>query len=137
MGIFDDDPFEELMREFLGNAPSRRRKQFVKGEEEDRTIDFVEDDDYVYIVFELRGYNEKDISLNIQGKELEVTAQKENGEQIQEYLRQKLRQGIQLKKQLPDFVSPKNTTHTMRNGVLEIVFLKTGGKNDARKIKVH
>lgn len=143
MSFFDDndDPFDSIVREFFGGSPMRRggrREQFIRGEDEDRTIDFIEDDDYVYLIFELLGFNEKDVSVIIKGKELEITAQKSNEENMQEYFNQKLRQGLVLKKQLPNFVSLKNFSHTMRNGILEIIFTKTngGGKNERRKVKI-
>jgi HSP20 family molecular chaperone IbpA len=126
MSLFDDDPFEEIVREFFGGTPKRKREEFIKGEEEDRVIDFVEDTDYVYVVFELPGYNEKDIFVTVKGNNLEIRAQKSSDEKVQDYLSKKLKQGIYLKKQLPNFVSNKNFNYTMKNGVLEVVFLKTG-----------
>ncbi len=144
MSFFDDndDPFDSIVREFFGGSPIRRkREQFIRGENEDRTIDFVEDEDYVYLVFELPGFNEKDISVIVKGKELEITAQKSNGEGMQDYLHQKLRQGLHVKKTLPNFVSSKDFKHTMRNGILEIIFTKSnnGGikRNERRKVKIN
>jgi len=141
MGFFDDnDPFEGIMREFFGGSPTTRsRRQFIRGEEEDRNIDFVEDERKVYLIFELPGFREKDISLEIKGKDLEISAQKKNGESMQDYLGQKLRQGIVIKKKLPNIVNPKNSFHTIRNGILEIVFnkIKGGVKNESRKIRIN
>lgn len=146
MSFFDDneDPFDSIVREFFGGSPmrrGRRREQFIRGEDEDRTIDFVEDENHVYLVFELPGFNEKDVSVIVKGKELEITAQKSNGENMQDYLHQKLRQGLFVKKQLPNFVSPKNFNHTIRNGILEIVFTKTNNKgvnkDERRKVKIN
>jgi HSP20 family molecular chaperone IbpA len=133
MGFFDDnDPFNSIVREFFGDLPIRRngiRQKFIMGEDEDRTIDFVEDENNIYLVFELPGYHEKDISVIVKGKELEITAHKSNGENIQDYLHQKLRQGLHLKKQLPNFVNPKDFSYTMKNGVLEMIFIKFKGGN--------
>ena len=81
------------------------------------------------MVFELPGYYEKDISVIAKGKELEIIANKFNGENIQDYLHQKLRQRLHFKKQLPDFINAKSCHHTMRNGILEIVFNKSNGRN--------
>ncbi|RLG12642.1 hypothetical protein DRN69_06550 [Candidatus Pacearchaeota archaeon] len=138
MGFFDDDPFEDIVREFFSSSPvTRHREQFIIGEDEDRIIDFVEDKDKVYLVFELPGYNEKDISVIVKGKELKITAQKSNRENIQDYLYQKLSQGFSIKKNLPNFVSPKNFSYTMRNGVLEIVFNKASwNEYNSRKSKL-
>ena len=129
MSFFDDenDPFDDIIREFFGGSPirrSRKREQFISGEDEDRTIDFVEDENYVYLIFELPGFNEKDISVIVKGKELEITAHKSNGENIPDYLHQKLRQGLHVKKRLPNFVSSKKFKKSMRNGILEIKFIK-------------
>lgn len=136
MGFFDDnnDPFDSIMREFFGGSPiQREEKQFIRGENEDRTIDFVEDGGYVYLVFELPGFNEKDISVILKGKELEVTAQKSTRENVQDYLHRKLRQGLHIKKRIPNFISPKKFKHTMRNGILEIMFSKTDKREYKRK----
>ena len=47
MGFFDDDddPFEGIVREFFGPSIRRgRRETIADGEEEERNIDFVEDE---------------------------------------------------------------------------------------------
>ncbi|GEM_PF-949383 len=128
MGFFDDeDPFDSIVREFFGGEPLHRRKrreQFIRGEDEERKIDFVEDEDYVYFIFELPGFSEKDVSVIVNGRELEISAEKVNGEGIQDYLHQKLRQGLVIRRELPNFVSNKGFSHTIKNGVLEIVFNK-------------
>jgi len=136
MGFFEDnDPFESIVREFFGHSPSTRasagRKHsetIIQGEEEDRIIDFVEDENSIYLVFELPGYNEKDVSVTIKGKDLEIRVAKNNescyAEKAQEYLIQKLCQGIFIKKTLPKFIQPKGFKHTMKNGILEIIFSK-------------
>jgi len=139
MGFFDDDPFEDIMREFFGSSPVvRRREEFIRGEDEDRIIDFIEDGDNVYLVFELPGYNEKDIEVTVAGRELEVSAKKENNEKMQDYLSQKLRKGVVIKKKLPNFVNPRGFSYTVKNGVLEVIFKKlAGGKgNEPRKVQV-
>jgi HSP20 family molecular chaperone IbpA len=125
MGFFDDDPFDEIVREFFGGSPVRKSKQqFIRGEEEDRIIDFVEDENKIYLVFELPGYHEKDVSVKANGKILEISAKKINGENIQDYLNQKLRHGLMIKKQLPNSANPKKFSYTMRNGILEVIFEK-------------
>lgn len=127
MSFFDnnEDPFDSIVREFFGGSPIRRRNnQFIENEEEDRTVDFIEDESQVYLIFELPGFSEKDISINIKGKELEISAEKNKREDTQEYLNQKLSQGLNIKKKLPSFIKAKNFKHTMKNGVLEIIFKK-------------
>jgi len=129
MSFFNDDPFEEIVREFFEGSPVRRarQEQFIRGEDEERIIDFVEDNNKVYLVFELPGFNDKDISVKIKAKELEISAKKSNGESIQDYLDQKLRQGIVIQKKLPKIVNTSRVHHYVNNGVLEIVFDKQKG----------
>ena len=129
MGFFEeDDSFENIVRELFEGRTSRIRKdsygQIVESEKEERVIDFIEDENYVYIIFEIPGFNEKDISILIKGKELEITAKKRNIGEVQNYLMQKLNQGFFIKKNLPNFIKTKNFKHTVKNGVLEIVFIK-------------
>lgn len=127
MSPFGNDPFDEIIREFFGQAPSARRRhreQFIEGEDDDRIIDFIEDNKKIYLVFELPGYEEKDVSVNVEGRNLKVEAKKTNGENIQDYLNQKLKRGVVLQKTIPDFVDSKKFSQTMKNGVLEIVFDK-------------
>jgi len=123
MGFFNDDPFDELIRDFFGHSSGgRRREQFIKGEDEDRFIDFVEDDKNVYLVFELPGYSEKDVLIEVKGNKIKVIAQKRDSENAQSYLSQKLRKGIVIEKTLPSVANPKKFTHTFKNGTLEVVF---------------
>ncbi len=126
MGFFDDDPFNEIVREFFGSSSTQRKNNtFIQGEEEDRSIDFVEDQDYIYIIFELPGYTKKDISVSVKGNLLEIKALKKEGcENIQSYLSQKLCKGMLIQKTIPKFINPKNFKYTLENGILEIIFSK-------------
>ena len=127
MGFFDDDddPFEGIVREFFGTPIRRgRRETIFDGEEEERNIDFVEDENKFYLVFELPGFEEEDLIVTIKNKFLEITAQKKSDEEIQDYLSEKLRRGIFIKKIVPNFVNPRGFSYTMRNGILEIAFDK-------------
>ena len=129
MGFFeDDDSFEDIVRELFEGRNSRIRKdnyeEIIEGEREERIIDFIEDKDYVYLIFELPGFNEKDISISIKGQELEITARKRSIGGVQNYLIQKLNNGLFIKKKLPNFIKTKNFKHTIKNGVLEIIFIK-------------
>lgn len=122
MGFFDDDPFDSIVREFFG--PSRiKRREYVR-ENEERIVDFIEDENKIYLVFELPGYNEKDVSIVVDGRNLVITAKKSDKDTIQDYLHSKLRQGIKLTKHLPNFVDINNFSYSMKNGILEIVFNK-------------
>jgi HSP20 family molecular chaperone IbpA len=125
MKFFDDtdDPFEGMLREFFGSS-SRGRKGnvFIKGEEEDRNIDFVESENKVYLIFELPGFSQNDVFISVKGNVLEIEARKNQTEGVQDYLNEKLRQGISIRKELPKSISSKNFSHTMKNGILEVVF---------------
>ena len=129
MGFFDDEPFENIVREFFGDSAfTNSRRQFIRGEEEERNIDFIDGGDYVYLVFELPGYSKKDINVLVKGKQLEIIAIKkekdcENGG-VASYLKNKLCTGIIFRKTLPNSVIPKHFKTTVKNGVLEIVFSK-------------
>ena len=122
----NNDPFEEIVREFFGsrNRPDHRSDSIIQGESEERVIDFIEDSDYAYLVFELPGYLEKDIRITMKGRDLEITAKKTNTANTQSYFLDKFTQGISIRKTLPRFINPKNPKHFLRNGILEIMFIK-------------
>ena len=126
MSFFDDDPFESIIDEFFGQnrGTNIRRRQFISGEEEDREIDYIEDKSNVYLVFELPGYTEKDIMVVVKDNILTVQAKKITPDNIQPYLAKKLNQGVQIRKELPNFINTKKFTQTIKNGVLEIKFKK-------------
>lgn len=124
---FDDDPFESIVREFLGNSGSKRvrkNNQVISGEEEDRNLDFIETKDNFYLIAELPGFSEKELMIVIKGQEIQITANKKKSENIQSYLQQKLQEGQEITKVLPKNVKTKNFKKTMKNGVLEITFNK-------------
>ena len=141
MSFFDDDPFDSIVREFFGQTSINRergiRKSFIQGEGEDRVIDFIEDENLIYLVFEFPGFNEKDVSISVKGNWIEIHIKKAGNEKMQDYLYEKLTHGLSVKKRLPEFVTAKNFNYTMRNGILEISFnkLKYGGKDAKRKIR--
>ncbi len=134
MTNFDDeffgDPFESIVRDFLGrnSISNGRRNAIIRGEEEDRNIDFVEDKDYIYLVFELFGYDEKDVLVQIKGNQLEIKTKKNEEicdlQKVQSYLIQKLCKGIFIRKTLPKFINTKKFKYHLKNGVLEIMFSK-------------
>ena len=129
MGFFEDnDQFEDIIREFLGEGNSRIRRddyeEIIEGEVEEGIIDFIEDEDYIYLIFELPGYDEKDILISIKGRKLEIIAKKRNNVEVQNYLTQKLNTGFFIKKNLPSFIKTKNFKHTLKNGILQLVFIK-------------
>jgi len=125
MTPFNDDPFEDIVREFFGGKNRENsEKNFLSGEEEERKIDFIETDKKVFLVFELPGYNKEDIKVNISGINLEVSAQKKCSESVAEYMAQKLEQKVKIIKTLPSFLKRKKYSYIIKNGVLEINFIK-------------
>lgn len=130
MGLFDEtDPFDDIVREFFGQHTGMRRYQghASRREREDRSADVIEDENSVFLIFELPGYDESDVSVEVEGRVLEISAKKSSKEGIQDYLHQKLRQGVSLRRQLPSFINSKKSSHTLKNGILEIVFEKARG----------
>lgn len=71
MSFFDDNPFDSIVREFFGENPRRgyRRRNIIRGEDEEQVIDLIESDDKVYLIFELSGYNEEDIFVEVNKKQ--------------------------------------------------------------------
>jgi HSP20 family molecular chaperone IbpA len=132
MGFFDDsDSFEDMVRGFLGNQnPSSNgfvrhdQNSVIQGEADEREIDFIETKKDLFLVFELPGYNDKDIQVEVNGNELIIAAKKKNIEGVQEYLVKKLRQGTIIKKTLPKFIKPKKYDFNFKNGILEVRFDK-------------
>jgi len=123
--IFGNDPFENIVREFFGERPKRKyEKQFIQNEEEERVIDLIDADGKAYLIFELPGYSEDDVFVNITGKTIEIIAKKKTAEGAKEYLSQKLINGIRYKRALPENINPKKFKYTQKNGILEVVFDK-------------
>jgi HSP20 family molecular chaperone IbpA len=125
MSLFDDDHFEEIVNQFFGNGNKQvRRRQIIKGEDDERNIDFIENKESVFLIFEFPGFNERDIVVNVNGIHLEIKVEKYNMEGIQTYLIEKLRGGVSINRELPSNVNSKKMNKTMRNGVLELRFDK-------------
>jgi HSP20 family protein len=125
MSFFDDDPFEDIVKEFFGNrARTSSSGNFIKGEQEERVIDYIEEDDLVYLVFELPGYSKEDINVEIKGREIEISAVKENTQNIRPAIAQKLRKGTFFRKTLPPGIKVKKYDQIFNNGILELRFKK-------------
>jgi HSP20 family molecular chaperone IbpA len=122
MSFFGDDSFDEMVNELFGGRPTTRRKRVLSGEQEERVIDFIEEDKNIYFVFELSGYSFEDVTVNIRNHEIEVNAVKEKLSDVQPYLKEKLVSGTNFKKELPGFVKHKEFQKTFKNGVLEVKF---------------
>lgn len=129
MGPFGKDPFEDdpfdIFRRFFGESDDYSNGEvLIKGEEEERIIDFINTPKKIYIVFELFGYDPEDVSVSVSGRELEVVAKRKRRETDDEYVSEKLAQGKTFQKILPKFVKTKNFKKTFKNGVLELCFDK-------------
>ena len=125
MSFFDEDPFEDIVRDFFGQRSNLHSSEnIIKGEDDERIIDFIETKDKLFLVFELPGYSKKDIRVEIKKREIEIIAKKKDFENVQKYLARKLREGEYFKKILPNFVNHKKFNYSFKNGILEVYFEK-------------
>ena len=124
MGFFGDenDPFEDIMKEFFGPSGSRK-KEYSKRESEENG-DIIESKDKFFVIFELPGYSGEDISVEVKGNKISVIAKKESPDDMEDYLIEKLSGEINMSKTLPSFIKTKSHDYTFRNGVLEVSFPK-------------
>ena len=124
MNFFDDDPFENIVREFFGQRPGRERKTngIISGEEEERVIDFLETPKKIFLIFEIPGYNKEDVNIKVDKRQIEIIVKKKNTENVQTYLSQKLKRGVCFKKLIPQAANSNKFNYTFKNGVLEIIF---------------
>lgn len=129
MSPFGDDFFDEIEKAFFGSAgsgiPGRARTSsygdVVRGEKEERVIDYIEEDNEVYFVFELPGYDEEDIEISLKGDQLKVEALKKDFSNVKPYLKNKLSQDISYTKTIPVKVK-KDFEKSFKNGILEVRF---------------
>lgn len=124
--FFDDDfndPFDSIVSQFFGRPYGRgaRKRYEISGEEESE-LGFVETNEKVFLILEIPGYNEKEISIILKDKKLEIHAKKIHLENVKDYLANKLQRGVTISKTLPSHVSTKNFSHTFKNGILEVAF---------------
>jgi len=109
---------------FNRSSGYQRENEVISGEQDERTIDFIETDNNVFIVFELPGYNKEDVKVDVSKNEIEVIAKKRVGESIADYLKHKLSTGVELRKPLPKFLQKKKYELNFKNGILELRFGK-------------
>ncbi|MGV8142728.1 MAG: Hsp20/alpha crystallin family protein [Candidatus Pacearchaeota archaeon] len=124
MGYNEDDPFESIVNQFFGGARGVRRSRVKRVvDEEDQNTQFIEEEDYVYLIVELPGYSEKDIDMEVDNDTITVSAK---AKQIvaQDYLARKQKEGITIEQIVPENIRTKNFKKTFRNGVLEVTFEK-------------
>lgn len=129
---FEDDSIDRIFEDFFKNSLINRRR-FIVDEEEERTIDYIEDNDKVYLLFELPGYSKEDISVKINERELNIITKKESNEKIESYLKEKLNKGIIIRKKIPTNVNTQNFHYTIKNGILEIIFDKKNIENNQKE----
>lgn len=123
--MFGEDPFDRIVREFFGDTRGfKESNEWIRGEEEERNIDLIQTNDYVYAIFELPGYTKKDINVTVKGNELRISAKANLAESADEYISQKLSNGTIITKLLPKYIEPKGYNLTFKNGVLELCFKK-------------
>lgn len=123
MGFFDDDndPFESIVREFFQGAKPRTSssRNFLSSEKEERVIDYIEEGNIAYFVFELYGYNKEDIKVEVGKGFVEVNVKKKNLDNVQDYLINKLSKGTTIRKEVPG-LKVKKYEWTFNNGILEV-----------------
>jgi HSP20 family molecular chaperone IbpA len=121
----NDDPFDSIVREFFGERPRRaRRESPSKGEDDERTTDFIETDDKIYLIFELPGYSTEDVKVQVSDRTILIQAKKVETENVKDYLSQKLSAGIRHRLSIPDEADTKKYSYNISNGILEVSFEK-------------
>lgn len=132
MDPFGNDPFEDIVREFFGQSArgvrgSRgggRSSRRITPRGDNKTGSFIETDKEIYVIFELPGYKEEDITVNVNDRVIEVIAKKKNLEKVQSYLKEKFSQESNVRKSLPENANKNKYDYKLKNGILEIKFNK-------------
>jgi HSP20 family protein len=119
MGLFEDDSFDDFVKEFFGQQGVQRK---VQTREDDRLVDFIDTDERLFLIVELPGFTKEEVNVTVRDKVLEIKAQKRELEGLPEYLAQRLMQGIKIRRTLPSTVNVKSMSYTFSNGILEVSF---------------
>ena len=121
----EGDPFEDIFREFFGTSAGRprtsSRSSVVSSESEERVIDYIEEEKNIYFVFELPGFDKKDIDINVKGNNLIINVVKKNASSLKGYVKEKLSKEIEFQKNIPVKVDKKFISN-FNNGILEVQF---------------
>jgi len=121
----EDDPFEDIVRNFFTDKTRGSRQQkVITGEDDERVIDLVESKDKFFLVFEVPGYTKEDIEISVRGNKIQIITKKKNLENVQDYLKRKLGIKTSLVRTLPDSVNNKKFDYQVNNGILEVMFKK-------------
>ncbi len=121
MGFFDDDPFDDIVKEFFGGGASKRFSSRKFGNVEDTSNLFVEGSKFTYLVLDLSG--KRDINVDIKdhvvrnrygekvstGKKIVISDS--IGGEVTEYA-------------LPKKLKTKDFQWNFNNGILEVKFKK-------------
>jgi HSP20 family molecular chaperone IbpA len=128
---FFNNPFDDIVREFFGGPVKRVKRQrfqesdeFDESEEENRKTDNIDLGDRIAFIFELLGYDEKDLKLEIKDRTLNIEVKKKKECKMQDYLSKKLCHGEIIKKIKPPYIDIKNFKYSFKNGILEVIFNK-------------
>ena len=86
--FFDDgnDPFDQLVKQFFGHAPGKskpRMQRKVDSQEDLSSGEVIENDDIVYLIFEIPGFSDQEIKISVKDNILEIKAEKKSKEDIQ------------------------------------------------------
>ncbi len=121
MGFFDNDPFEDIIKEFFsGRSGSNVSSRTFRNNIEESS-NFVQSDKNVYFVLDLSGKQ----SVNVEVKDELV--RNEYGEQVhtgKKALVIKSSEGDVLQYALPKKIKSKNFHWNFKNGILEVKFKK-------------
>ena len=121
---FSEDPFNSIVKQFFGESGRRTGGQRQRIKDEGFESEIIDSDGAIYIVVELPGFSEKDISVEIKDKILEIRARKIESNNMIDYLSEKLNKGVVIRKHINSLPKVKNFKFTCRNGILEIKFPK-------------
>jgi len=118
------DPFNDIVRELFGGDPRSDPEEIFGREEDGQGIEFIDSGKEVYLIFELPGFSEADVKVDLSGRELKISAKVKNVEGVQSYLARKLQGGVVIMREIPRSIKSKKYNWTLRNGVLEVTFRK-------------
>lgn len=125
----ENDPFNDIINNFFGRRQiassrnSQRRVDYSDSDDDLSKGEIIEDKDRIYLIFELPGFAEKDISIAVKGDVIEIKASRKSVEKVQDYLSKKLKAGLIIRRNMPNEASNK-FTYTYKNGILEVILEK-------------
>lgn len=129
---FFNSPFDDIVREFFGGPVKRIRRsnisqesgEFDESEEENRKTDNIDLGEKIALIFELPGYEERDLKIEVKDRTLHIEVKKKAECRMQDYLSKKLCHGEIIKKIIQPYIDIKNFKYSFKNGILEVIFNK-------------